>query len=295
MRRRRMRIHAGDLAFRSVNGLIMLLLGITTVYPFVYLLSLSISSPELSFTSLHLIPPKFSFLNYRKVLANQFIALGFKNTIIRTALGTLVNVVLSVLAAYPLSKKYFPLRKLWTALIVFTMFFEGGLIPSYLLVKSLGLFDTVWALILPSAIGTFVMIIVRNFFMTLPESLEESARIDGASEITVLLRIVLPMSKPIIATASLWYAVGHWNAWFDSLIYMNDFKKQVLQVILRRIVLEGTQQAMDVMTTLYDRVPENPDAIKAATIMVATIPIILVYPFIQKYFVKGMIIGALKG
>jgi putative aldouronate transport system permease protein len=292
---RRHRIRPADAAFRTVNGLIMLLIALTTVYPFLFLLSLSISSPELSFTTIRLIPPKLSLLNYRKVFANQFIALGFRNTIIRTVVGTVVNVVLSVLAAYPLSKKYFPLRKFWTALIVFTMFFEGGLIPSYLLVKSLGLFDSLWALILPSAIGTFTMIIVRNFLMTLPESLEESARIDGANEFTVLFRIVLPMSKPIIATASLWYAVGHWNAWFDSLIYMNDFRKQVLQVILRRIVLEGTQQAMDVMTTLYDRVPENPEAIKAATIMVATIPIILVYPFIQKYFVKGMIIGALKG
>lgn len=293
--RRRLRIQPADLAFRAVNGLIMLLIGLATVYPFVYLLGLSISAPEVSFTTVYLIPPRLSLASYQKVLANEFIALGFKNTIVRTVLGVAINVVLAVFAAYPLSKRYFPLRRFWTAFIVFTMFFEGGLIPSYLLVKSLGLFNTVWALILPTAIGTFTMIIVRNFFMALPESLEESARIDGANEVVVLFWIVLPMSKPIIATASLWFAVGHWNSWFESLIYIIDFRKQVLQVVLRRIVLEGTQQAMEVMSTLYDRVPENPESIKAATIMVATIPIILVYPFLQKYFVKGVIIGALKG
>jgi putative aldouronate transport system permease protein len=175
------------------------------------------------------------------------------------------------------------------------MFFSGGLIPIYLLVKSLGLINSMWALVLPGLISAFSLIIARNFFMALPESLEESARIDGANDIRILFSIIVPISMPIIATLTLWMAVQHWNAWFDSLIYMTDSHKQVLQVVMRRIVLQGTKDMMDVNNFDDRSLVANPEMIKAATIMVTVMPIIMFYPFLQKYFVKGVLVGSLKG
>jgi len=177
---------------------------------------------------------------------------------------------------------------------VFTMFFSGGLIPVYLLVKKLGIMNSVWALVLPSLISTFSMIIARNYFMSLPIELEESAKIDGAHDWTVLFRIVVPVSAPIIATLALWSAVGHWNAWFDSLIYITDNDKQVLQVVMRRIVLEGTSNMMDFRSD-DPLATVNPEMVKAATVMVTVLPIVLTYPFLQKYFIKGVLVGSLKG
>jgi putative aldouronate transport system permease protein len=204
----------------------------------------------------------------------------------------------TIMTAYPLSKRYFPNRSLWTGLLVFTMFFSGGLIPSYILIRSLGIYNTIWALVLPGLISTYNMIIMRNFFMSIPAELEESARMDGANEYTVLVRIIVPISGPIIATIALWTIVGHWNAWFDSMIYISSSDKRVLQQILRQIVIEGTQQLMDLTNVgggMIDTAVLNTDAMKAATVMVATLPILLVYPFLQKYFVKGVMIGSLKG
>jgi putative aldouronate transport system permease protein len=282
-----------EIAFDIIVTIIMLLFCITTLFPFIYLLSLSITSPEVSLTTIHLIPPKIDFSNYKVVLAASDIGSGFKNTIIRTVLGTSVQLLAIICTAYPLSKKYFPHRGFWTTMLVFTMFFSGGLIPSYLLVKNLHLFNSVWALILPGLIPTYTMLIVRNFFMGIPDSLEESARIDGANDITILFRIVLPLSMPIIATVILWQAVGHWNAWFDSLIYIQDTKKQMLQNVLRRIVLAGSQDAF--ASTGMDVNVTSPESLKAATIMVVIFPILCIYPFAQKYFVKGVLVGSLKG
>ncbi|MGZ9585553.1 carbohydrate ABC transporter permease [Paenibacillus marinisediminis] len=281
--------------FDFVNYSLLILLCVVTIYPFLYLLTLSLTSGDVSLTQLNIIPKKVTFLSYEKVLTNEYVANGFVRTLTRTIIGTIVTVVAMVLTAYPLAKKQFPHRGFWTMFIVFTMFFSGGLIPNYFLVKNLGLMNTIWALILPGMIHTFQMLIARNFFMTLPEALEESAKIDGANDITVLIRIVFPLSMPIIATLTLWSAVGHWNAWFDSLIYITDSHQQVLQVVLRRIVLEGTKQMMDLGAYNDENIIANPETIKAATVMVATIPILLVYPFVQKHFVKGIIVGSLKG
>jgi putative aldouronate transport system permease protein len=204
----------------------------------------------------------------------------------------------TVTTAYPLAKRYFPNRAFWTGLLVFTMFFSGGLIPSYILVRSLGMYNTIWALVLPGLISTYNMIIMRNFFMSIPSELEESARIDGAGEFCVLFRIVVPISGPILATVALWTIVGHWNAWFDSMIYITTGSKQVLQHILRQIILEGTMQVIEMnnyAATLDPSSSVNTDAVKAATIMVATVPVLLVYPFLQKYFAKGVMVGSLKG
>ena len=274
----------------------MILFSAAALYPFLYLLARSFSVPEASFTKITIVPQGFVWDNYMRVLRNSDIGTGFKNAILRTVLGTCINLAFSVLAAYPLSKKYFPHKNFWTGIIIFTMFFSGGMIPSYLLIKRLNLLNTMWAMILPGAINTYNMIIMRNFFMSLPDSLEEAARIDGANDFVVLCRIILPMSKPIIATIALWSMVGHWNAWFDCLIYITEPSKQVLQVVMRRIVLEGTAQMLNPNSSEFGANEiVNSENIKAATIMVATLPIVMVYPFLQKYFVKGIMVGSLKG
>ncbi|WP_245954372.1 carbohydrate ABC transporter permease [Paenibacillus flagellatus] len=281
--------------FDLINFVFMTALCVATIYPFLYLLSLSFSTGDVPLTRIHLLPPTWTWANYEKVLTNEYILSGFANTIARTAIGTALSLTATVFAAYPLAKRFFPHRTFWTGFIVFTMFFSGGLIPNYLLVKSLGLMNSVWALVLPGLVSAFSLIIARNFFMALPESLEESARIDGANDIVILFRIVVPVSMPIIATLTLWTAVQHWNAWFDSLIYMTDAHKQVLQVVMRRIVLQGTKDMMDVNSFEDPNLVANPDMIKAATVIVTVVPIVLFYPFLQKYFVKGVLVGSLKG
>ena len=196
--------------------------------------------------------------------------------------------------AYALSKRYLPNRNFWTTILIITMFFSGGMVPEFLLIRSLGLRNTIWALVLPGAISAYNITIMRNFLMSLPDSLEESARIDGANDIQILYKIIFPLSLPILATVALWTAVGHWNAWFDSMIYITKPEKQVLQVTLRRIVLEGTNQ----LVTMYGEEvnqKQTSETIKAAVTMVTTLPILMVYPFIQKYFVKGVMIGSVKG
>ena len=274
--------------------LVLVLICLVTLYPFWYLLTLSFTSGDVPLTQLYLIPPKLTLMNYMKVLSDSDILFGFINTIVRTVLGTLISVTCVICTAYPLSKKYFVHRRFFTSFVVITMFVSGGTIPSYLLVKSIGLMDSIWALVLPTAISAYNVVIARNFFMGIPDSLEESARIDGANDIVILLKIIIPVSLPIIATLTLWIAVAHWNAWFDSLIYITSSGKQVMQVIMRRIVLEGTQDMMNPDAS-EEAMHVNTETIKATTVMVTTIPILLVYPFIQKYFVKGVMVGSVKG
>jgi len=244
--------------------------------------------------SLGLIPHAPSLDNYRKVFINEYIGYGFLNTLRRLVVGAPLTLIVTILAAYPLSKRGLPNRAFWTGIFVFTMFFSGGMIPDYLIVRQVGIYDTPWALVLPRLVDAFNLLIMRNYMMSLPDSLEESAKIDGASDLTVLLRIILPLSLPIIATVGLWTMVNHWSWWFDSLLYINDAKGMVLQVVMRRIVLEGTMQMMD-QSGFQDEGMINADGLKAAVIMVTTLPIVFVYPFLQKYFVKGILVGSLKG
>lgn len=285
----------GSLIFDCFNYLFMIILCIVMIHPMFYLLMLSLTSPELPLTAGYIVPPKMTLKTYQRVFENEYILSGFFNTVVRTILGTVLSVIATIMLAYPLSKKTLPNRGFWTMLIVFTMFFSAGLIPNYLLITGLGIDNSIWALVLPGLISTYNMLIARNFFMGIPEELGESARIDGANEIQVLFRIIVPVSLPIIATLSLWIAVGHWNAWFDSMIYLKDPKDQVLQVVLRRIVLEGTEEMMDVNMEIDEGLAPNPETLKAATTIVATLPIIIVYPFVQKYFVKGVMVGSVKG
>lgn len=282
-----------DRVFDTANVLFMLLLCFTTVYPFMYLLTLSVSPNDVSFTQIRIIPEAVTFDHFKKVLGYDHVTRGFINSVERTVLGTVLTVAVTIMAAYVLAKPYFPHRKFWTVVIIMTMFFSGGLIPTYLLVRDLGLMNTVWALTLPMMVNAFQLIIARNFMMSIPEELEEAAKIDGAHELYILWKIVIPLSMPIIATLGLWNAVHHWNQWFDSLIYMTDRQHDVLQVVMRRIVLQG-QMDMD-NPMMSEDTAGNPETIKAATVMVTTIPIILVYPWVQKYFVKGMMMGSIKG
>ena len=285
----------GEFAFEMVNGFILAFLCIITLYPFYQLLSLSFTSGDVPLTVTYLIPPKWTLDNYTKVLSDASIGSGFLNTLLRVVLGTSISLLLTVCTAYPLSKKYLVHRNLFTSFVVITMFVSGGMIPSYLLVKSLSLIDTPWALVLPGAISAYNVVITRNFFMSIPASLEESAKIDGANDILILFTIIIPVSLPIITTLILWIAVQHWNAWFDSLIYSTKAANHVLQIVMRRIVLEGTQQMLNFDSADEAKEVVNPETIKATVVMVTTIPIICVYPFLQKYFVKGVMVGSIKG
>lgn len=277
-----------------LNIILMVCICISILYPFLYVLKQSISASESYNISLSLIPDGVSLEAYRKVFKNEFIVYGFFNTFRRTLIGTPLTMIVTILAAYPLSKPQLPHRTIITAFFVFTMFFDGGLIPNYLVVNATGLIDTFWALVIPRLVDTFNLIILRNYFMSIPTSLEESAKIDGAGDLRILAQIILPVSLPILATVGLWTIVNHWNWWFDSLIYIQDARGHVLQTVLRRIILEGTTQMMD-QSGFTDDVPTNPDNLKGAVIMVTTIPIVCVYPFLQKYFVKGIMVGSLKG
>ena len=285
---------AGDRAFDWINYLFLALFSLTILLPFWNLFVQSVSSPDSGVVdALQMWPKKFSAFNYKYVLANKYIWTGYRETLIRTIAGTALSVTLTAMGAYVLSKKKLPNRNFWTTVVLIPMFFSGGMIPSYLWMVNLHLIDNRLVLILPGLISSYNLIIMRNFFMSVPEGLEESAMIDGAGSIRIFFSIVLPISKAVLATVALWVMVGHWNAWFDATIYIRDANKLPLQVVLRRILMEGTQQMMDMNSTDTNHV--TPDTLKAATTFVCMLPIMCVYPFVQKYFVKGVIIGSLKG
>ena len=295
MHQRKIKRSIGEHIFDWSNVIFLGILSFTFLYPFWYLFALSIADADkAALTQITFLPSHFSLSSYENVLSSKYVYLGFMWSVIRTVVGTVVALLLGYHLAYGLSKRYLPNRNFWTLLLVFTMFFSGGMVPDYLLIKDLGLMNTVWALILPGAISAYNITIMRNFLMSMPDSLEESARIDGANDLTILYKIIFPLSLPILATVGLWVAVGHWNAWFDAMIYIRDNERQVMQVVLRRIVLQGSND----MVTLYGEEVDTTttsETIKAAVTMVTTFPILCVYPFIQKYFVKGVMVGSLKG
>jgi putative aldouronate transport system permease protein len=288
------RRQAGGAVFDAANCLLMCFLMVLFIFPFWDTLILSLSTPvnasRLGLRLLALPPTLGAYVN---IFRNDIILIGYANTLFRTLAGTLLTVTVTYLGAYALSKKQLPLRTPITALIVFTMFFSGGLVASYLNIKSLGLMGSRWVLILPGATGAWSLVVARNFIMSLPQELEDAAFVDGAHPLTMIFYIMLPLSAPILSVLALWSAVGHWNAWFDALIYISDRNKMVLQLVLRKILIESSDEVMQNMTmTTYVTTPET---IKAAVIIVSVVPIIMVYPFLQKYFVKGLLIGSLKG
>ncbi len=284
---------------KAVIYFVLLLLCATIVIAFWHLLNLSLSPSHIATKGgLLLYPRELTFDNYARVIDNRYIWMGYKNTLIRTVIGTVLQLFFTAMGAYVLSKRFFPHRSFWTLFIVFTMFFSGGLIPNYLLVKNLGLLDTYASMILPGFISAYNLVIMRNFFQSLPEEIEESCLIDGAGRFRIFLQIILPLSKPILATVALWLVVGHWNSWFDVLIYISDDTKFTLQIVLRRIIITGSKEILDTSAAASSAEMESvvsSEGLKAACIFVTTLPILCAYPFVQKFFVKGIMIGSLKG
>lgn len=285
----------GEQIFEICNLIFLTLVVIVTLYPFYYVVVASISDPArmASHSGLLLKPLGFSLSGYTSVLDNPNIFSGYKNTIFYVLVGTSVNLVMTILSAYVLSRKDFLFRSPLSLMVVFTMFFGGGLIPFYLQVQSLGLAGTRWALIFPSAISTYNLLVLRTAFASIPDSLEESVRIDGGNDFVLLVKIVVPLSVPTIAIMVLFYGVGHWNSWFHAMVFLRERSLYPLQLILREIlVLSDTTSMTTGMVVDREQLGET---IKYATIIVTTLPILCVYPFLQKYFVKGMMIGAVKG
>ncbi|WNQ08888.1 carbohydrate ABC transporter permease [Paenibacillus aurantius] len=287
---------AGETAFQLCNNLFMALMVAITLYPFVYVVFSSISDSRLllSHTGVLLAPLGFTLEAYTMVFKNPNILTGYLNTLILVVVGTALNLFMTSLGAYVLSRKGIAWTKPIMLMIVFTMFFSGGMIPMYLLVNNwLHLGDTLLALIIPGLISTWNLIILRTSFGTIPESLIESARIDGAQDFSILFRIVIPLSLPVMAVMVLFYGVGHWNSWFGAMIYLRDRELFPLQLILREILIQNNTSYMSGNASIED-VEAIGESIKYATIVIATLPILFVYPFLQKYFVKGVMIGSIK-
>ncbi|SMF65197.1 carbohydrate ABC transporter membrane protein 2, CUT1 family (TC 3.A.1.1.-) [Paenibacillus uliginis N3/975] len=278
--------------------IILILICVAVLYPLVFVLMASISSPDAVMRGeVWLWPKELTLVGYSKIFQNNEILVGYGNTIVYTVVGTAINLVMSIAAAYPLSRKDFYGRNVIAALMVFTMFFSGGMVPTYLLVKSLGMLNSMWALIIPGAVSVYNILIMRTFFQNgIPYEVQEAAAIDGSSNMSTLIRIVLPLSMPIIAVMILFYSVGHWNAYFSALIYLTDRDKYPLQLFLREILIQGQMQEMlGIGDDTQSRIVMEGEAIKYAAVMVANLPVLCLYPFLQKYFVKGVMIGAVKG
>jgi putative aldouronate transport system permease protein len=286
----------GGKAFDVFNFIFLGLFSICTILPFLYIIAGSFATEaELSTRPFFIIPRTFSLAAYEFIFSTNTLIRSVGVSVYITVMGTLINLFFSFTMAYALSQKRLFGRNLVMNLVIFSMLFSGGMIPTYLIVKGLGLLNTYWAVLLPGAISAFNLIVIKTFFQELPAELEESARIDGCTELGVLWRIVLPLSKPVIATFALFYAVGHWNDFFSALLYLNDAEKWPLQVVLRQIIMlsQGSIGDMSSMDPTFVKPPDQ--SVKMAIIVVGTVPILLVYPFLQKHFAKGVMIGALKG
>lgn len=280
-----------DRAFDVSVYVVLVMVAVVGLYPFLHVLLVSVTAPETLIRrgTGFIWPGKMTLEAYREVFGSEAIRRALLMSIARTVVGTAVNLTLTTLTAFPLSREALPGRNVFLTLIVFTMLFSGGIIPTYLLVARLKLVDTIWALILPTAISPYYLIIMKNYFEGLPEELYEAASMEGASELQILTRVILPLSRPILATLGLFYAVYHWNAFFDAMIFINDRSKYPLQVLLREIVVQGNVQDM-----MGDRVIFGQN-MKMAVIAVTTIPILVIYPLIQRHFAKGITLGAIKG
>ena len=288
----------GSRIFDVLNYLIVTLIAITTIIPFIYIIGASFATEyEIATRPMFFIPRDVTVNAYKYIFSSSKILRGFGNSIFITACGTAINLFFTVTMAYALSKSRLRGRNFFLNMVIFSMFFSGGMIPGYIVVANiLNMKNTYWSVLLPGAISAYNMMIVKNFFQGIPQELEESASIDGCTDIGVLWKIVLPLSLPVLATFGLFYAVGHWNAYFSAMIYMTGAKeKWPLQVLLRELIImsNGTAGDMTNMDPEFVQPPEQ--SIKMAVIVVSTVPIMCVYPFLQKYFVKGVMVGALKG
>lgn len=294
----KIRDSAGDRAFNIVNYTFLGLVFLIVAYPLFYTVSCSFSSARAILSGrVWLLPVEPTLNGYRAVFNYKDIWIGYGNSLFYTVFGTLINVTMTVMAAYPLSRKRFYGRNLFMGIFTFTMLFSGGLIPTYILVDKLGLINTRWAMLLPQALAVWYVILARTHFQSnIPEELYEAAELDGCSDIGTLFKVVLPVSGPIIAVLVLFYAVGNWNAYFDAFIYLSKKELYPLQVILRNILIQNEitpslMANMDVM----ERIQGLQDLLKFSLIVVASGPVLVIYPFVQKYFIKGIMVGSIKG
>ena len=287
----------GDRVFLTFVYVILMVVLVLVLYPMVYVFSASFSSP-LAVTSgkVWLLPVDFTLHGYQVMLGDPQIIQGYANSIYYTFFGTIISVLMTVTVAYPLSRPKLYGRSFLMFLITFTMIFSGGLIPTYLVVKDLGMLNTRWALILPGAVAAFFVIIARTFFqLNIPEELAEAAELDGCSDLNFLLKVVIPLSGPIIAVLALMYAVGQWNAYFDALIYLKSLSLQPLQMVLRSILILNLSSSGSVDAATLIKRRELADLLKYVVVVVGSLPVLIIYPFVQRYFVKGMLIGSIKG
>lgn len=287
-----------DKIFYAVAGIVMGLLLIITGYPLLYIISSSFSS-RLAVLSgkVFLFPVDFSLEAYEEVFKNSDVLTGYRNTIFYTVAGTAINVIMTMLAAYAFARKNWVLKKTMTKLFMFTMIFSGGMVPTYMVIRNLKILNTVWAMLLPGALSVYNMIIARTFIEnSIPYILYEASRIDGCDDFRYFFHMVLPLSKSIIAVLTLYYAVGHWNAYFNALIYLNKRTLYPLQVFLREILILNQFDASEIVDEELMEVKQGmANLLKYALIVVSTVPILCVYPFVQRYFVQGVMIGSVKG
>ncbi len=282
-----------------INYILLTVLLVVVLYPLIYIISCSFSSGDALMSGrVKLFPVDLTLQSYQAVFKYQSIWTGYRNSIIYAIVGTLISMVLTLFAAYPLSRDDFRGKKIFTVIILFTMMFSGGLIPTYLLVKNLDLMDTIWAVVLPGAVNAYNIIVARTFFAnTIPKELQEAAEMDGCTDFRFFVRIVIPLSTPIIAVLSLWVVVGLWNSYFGPMIYLNSQEKYPLQLVLRRILLLS-QVNLNQSNIDPETIRKNQylgEMLKYGTIIISTLPLMIVYPFVQKYFVKGVMIGSVKG
>jgi putative aldouronate transport system permease protein len=291
-----MRASKGEKAFYGVNYVVLALIGLSCVLPMVHILALSLSDPHAVMSGNVVFWPKgWTLKAYEQLILGTDIVNAFKNNVIITVVGTALSMFFTILAAYPLSRRDMYGRRIFTMAIVFTMLFTGGLIPNYLVIKSLGLVNTYGALWLPALVSAYNMLVLRTYFESQPIEMEEAARIDGCNEWRLMLRIILPLSMPVLAALTLFYAVGFWNQFMSVLIYMNDTKKYNMTVMVQQMI--ASQSLLREITSLQPEDIKNmtPETIKSAGVFVLIVPMLIIYPFLQKYFVKGVMIGAIKG
>ena len=285
----------GDRAFNWFNYIVLFIMAFIMLYPFWDMAVMSLSPLAFANKSgLKLWPMGGITLEaYRQVFSTNIVLVAYKNTIARTLIGTSISIVLYFCAAYPLGKKELPFRRALSLYFLIPMFFSGGMVPEFLVYKEIGVYDTIWALILPCLMTTYNLLIVRNFVAGLPDSLEESARVDGASFAVILFQIIIPLSLPVLATVALWVAVAHWNAWYDATVYVRGKELVVLQKYLRDLLITAKEAANGDSVSGGEALATR--TVEAATTLVAIGPILITYPFIQRYFVKGVMVGSVKG
>ena len=285
-----------DIIFDTLTYIILAIISLVMLYPFMNVLAVSLSDYEGYLTNpMMIFPVNFTLSAIKEVFANDLIISSYGNTIFVTLTGVVIDLFLIIITAYPLSKQGFRGKQFFMWIIIFTMLFNGGLIPNFYLIKSLRLFDTHWAIILPRLMSAFNIILLKNFFENMPTELEESAKIDGATEIQILWKIILPLSKTILATLSLFIAVSFWNCFFEAIMYIRETKLWTLQLVLREIIISSNTEVLQATGNLAERGVTTSTSLKYATLIVAIVPIISIYPFLQRYFVKGVMVGAVKG